>query len=143
MATKIFVNLSVENLDRSKAFFTSLGYTFNPQFTDENAACLIINEHIYAMLMLPESFKRFTKKEIANAHTTTEAIFALSVDSREAVDAIAAKVLAAGGKDYREAEDYGWMYNRPMEDLDGHIWEFFWMDESKAGEAAQSVPIQS
>jgi len=131
MSTKIFVNLPVKDLKKSKEFFTSLGYTFNPQFTDENAACLVISEEIYAMLILPEFFKRFTRKDIVDATRGTEVIIALSAESREAVDELLKKAIAAGGKQTRDTEDYGWMYGRSFEDLDGHQWETMWMDPSK------------
>jgi predicted lactoylglutathione lyase len=131
MSTKIFVNLPVKDLEKSKAFFFAIGYTFNPQFTDANAACLVISEDIYAMLVLPEFFKRFTTKEIVDATKSTEAIIALSADSREAVDELVMRAIGAGGKQTRDAEDYGWMYVRSFEDLDGHQWETMWMDESK------------
>jgi uncharacterized protein len=131
MSTKIFVNLPVRDLDKSKEFFTKLGYTFNSQFTNANAACLVISEDIYAMLILPDFFKGFTKKEIADATKTTESILALSADSREKVDEMLKKAIGAGGREYREPEDHGWMYGRSFEDLDGHQWEAFWMDPNK------------
>lgn len=128
MATKIFVNISVKDLDKSKKFYESIGYSFNPQFTDENAACMIISEDIYAMLLTEPFFTRFTKKNIVDATKATEAIICLSADSKEAVDSIIEKAKAAGGNEYREAEDHGWMYQRSIEDLDGHQWEYAWMD---------------
>lgn len=136
MSTKIFVNLPVKDLEKSKAFFTALGYTFNPQFTDQNAACLVISEDIYAMLILPEFFKRFTAKTIVDATKSTEAIIALSANSREEVDELVKRAIGAGGKQTRDAEDYGWMYGRSFEDLDGHQWETMWMDESKRAPTA-------
>src|SRR3989338_757752 len=99
MSTKIFVNLAVKDLKRSQEFFTKLGYSFNHQFTDENDACLVISEDIYAMLLLPEFFKKFTKKEIADTSATIESTIALSADSRKEVDDIADKALEAGGKE--------------------------------------------
>jgi predicted lactoylglutathione lyase len=127
----IFVNLPVANLKRSMDFFTALGYGFNPQFTDENAACLVIEEdHIYAMLLTPEFFKRFTKKEIADSKRTTEAILALAVGSREAVDALVDKALAVGGSASNEPDDQGFMYGRSFQDPDGHLWEVLYMDVS-------------
>lgn len=131
MSTMIFVNLPVASLKRSMDFFTALGYTFNPQFTDENAACLVIEEdHIYAMLLTPEFFKRFTKKEIADSKQTTEAILALAVDSRQDVDALVDKALAAGGSASNEPDDQGFMYSRSFQDPDGHLWEVLYMDVS-------------
>jgi uncharacterized protein len=127
---KIFVNLCVKDLKRSVDFFTKLGYTFNPQFTDENATCMIISEDIFAMLLTPESFARFTKKTIADSTKTTEVIVALSADSKEAVTAICEKAFAAGGKRYADPNDHGFMYQWGFEDPDGHIWEHAWMDPS-------------
>lgn len=129
-ATKIFVNVSVKDLERSKEFFSKLGYTFNPQFTNDDAACMIISEDIFAMLLTEAHFKQFTKKPIADATKTTETIIALSASSRDAVNAIVEKALAAGGKRYAEPNDHGFMYQWGFEDLDGHIWEHAWMDPS-------------
>src|SRR3954468_12128798 len=112
MATKIFVNLPVKNLDNTKAFFSKLGYSFNPQFTDEKAACMVISEDIYAMLLTEPFFQGFTKKSICDATQSTEAIIALSADSRAAVDEVVEKALAAGATRYAEPTDYGFMYQR-------------------------------
>ena len=128
MASKIFVNLPVKDLEKTKEFFGKLGYTFNPQFTDENAACLVINENIFAMLLVESFFKTFTSKELVDAKKSTEVLVALSVDSRKEVDELVNKAIAAGGKEVREAQEYRFMYGRDFEDLDGHIWEIFWMD---------------
>jgi predicted lactoylglutathione lyase len=128
MATKIFVNLPVKDLNRSIAFFTKLKYTFNPQFTDENATCMIIGEDIYAMLLVEKFFKTFTPKTIPDAGKSTEVILALSADSRQEVDEMIARVLGAGGKESREIQDLGFMYSRGFEDPDGHLWEIFYMD---------------
>jgi len=128
MSAKIFVNLPIQNLDRTVSFFTKLGYTFNPQFTDENATCMVISEDIYFMLLVEKHFKTFTPKPIADAKKTTEAIVALSLDSREAVDKLVKTALEAGARRYTEPKDYGFMYQWGFEDLDGHIWEYFWMD---------------
>ncbi|NTX17067.1 glyoxalase [Myxococcus sp. CA056] len=130
MGTKIFVNLPVESLDRAVGFFTKLGYTFNPQFTDANATCMVISEDIYAMLLVKPYFKGFIKKEVADATKTTQVIIALTVDSRAAVDSLLEKALAAGAKESKEKMDQGFMYQRSFEDLDGHQWESFWMDPS-------------
>jgi uncharacterized protein len=128
MNKQIFVNLPVKDLDKSKAFFTALGYTFNPQFTDQNAACMIISEgSIYAMLLVEDFFKTFTAKRIASAHEVTEVLNCLSCESREEVDALVAKALAAGGTAPRAPQDHGWMYAHGFEDLDGHIWELAYM----------------
>ncbi|GAB2786216.1 VOC family protein [Rhabdobacter roseus] len=130
MATKIFVNLPVKNLQRSIDFFTQLGFTFNPQFTDEHATCMILGENIFAMLLTEERFQDFTKKEIADATKTTEVLIALDVASREEVDELVNKAEAAGGLRYADPQDHGWMYLRSFADLDGHQWEIAFMDES-------------
>ncbi|MBW5481765.1 VOC family protein [Streptomyces bambusae] len=126
--TMIFVNLPVKDLDASKAFWNRLGYSFNPQFTDDTAASLVISDTIFAMLLTEAKFKEFTHKAIADTATTTEALLCLSADSRAAVDALVDKALAAGGTEPRGAMDYGTMYGRTFEDLDGHTWEIMWMD---------------
>jgi uncharacterized protein len=128
MSTKIFVNLPVKDLEKSKRFYTALGYSFNPQFTDENAGCLVISDDIYAMLLVEPFFKNFTKKAIADATTSTEAIVALGVESRDQVDELADKALAAGGQPANDPMDHGFMYSRSFQDLDGHIWEIIYMD---------------
>lgn len=127
MATQIFVNLPVKDLNRSKAFFTQLGYTFNQQFTDEKAACMIISDTIYVMLLVETFFQTFTKKEIADAHKTVECSIALSADSKEAVNEMVDKAVAAGATIPNDASDYGFMYQHSFEDLDGHHWEYIWM----------------
>jgi predicted lactoylglutathione lyase len=133
MATKIFVNLPVKDLNRSKEFYTNLGYSINPQFTNEKAACIVISEEIYAMILKEDFFKTFIpKKEIADAAKTTEVLMALSADNKDDVNALADKALAAGGKEARPPEDHGFMYGRSFEDPDGHIWEVFWMDMNAA-----------
>jgi predicted lactoylglutathione lyase len=128
MSTNIFVNLPVQNLDRAVGFFTKLGYTFNPQFTDENATCMVISENIYAMLLVKDYFKTFTPKPVADAKQSTEVLVALSLESRQAVDEIVKTALEAGGRRYSEPKDHGFMYQWGFEDLDGHIWEYLWMD---------------
>ena len=128
MATKIFVNLPVKNLDKTKIFFAALGYTFNEQFTDENAACMIISETIFAMLLVEPFFKGFIDKDIVDATKSTEVLIALSTDSRAEVDDLVNKALAAGGTETRPAQDHGFMYTRSFNDLDGHIWELVYME---------------
>lgn len=130
MATKIFVNLPVKDLNRSVEFFTKLGYKFNPQFTDEKATCMIIGEDIFVMLLVEEFFKSFIKKEIADTAKSTESIICLSADSREKVDEMVNKAVAAGGSIYKEPQDHGFMYGHAYQDLDGHLWEIMWMDPS-------------
>ena len=135
MATQIFLNLHVKDLNKSVAFFTELGYTFNPQFTDENATCMIISETIYVMLLVEPFFQSFTNKDIVDTLKAQESIIALSADSKAAVDEIVNKAVAAGGSIPKPKRDYGWMYQHSFEDPDGHFWEYFWMDP--AGPPAQ------
>ncbi len=130
MATKIFVNLPVKDLKKSMEFFTKLGYTFNPQFTDETAACMVIAEDIYAMLLTEAKFKGFTPNPICDARKSTEMLVALSCDSRQHVDEMVRKALGAGGNTYNKPQDYGFMYGHGFQDLDGHIWELFFMEPS-------------
>jgi uncharacterized protein len=139
MAQKqIFVNLPVKDLKRSMEFFGKLGYTFNPQFTDENAASMVIDENIFAMLITEPFFQTFTDRKIADPQTTVEVLLCLSEDSREAVDSHVDKAIAAGAKQTK-MQDYGFMYYRSYADLDGHVWEIMHMDMSqvpaKPGEA--------
>jgi predicted lactoylglutathione lyase len=130
MATKIFVNLPVKDLERSKVFFGKLGYTFNAQFTDETAACMVISEDIYAMLLTEVKFKEFTNKAIADAHRTTEVLVCLSADSKDAVNALVDAAMGAGATESKPPQDYGFMFGRSFNDPDGHIWEIIWMDPS-------------
>ena len=143
MGIKIFVNLPVKDLNKSKEFFAKLGFTFNPQFTDQNAACMVISEDNYAMLLVEPFFKTFTKKEIVDAKKSTEVLVALSVESKEKVDEMLSKALASGAKEAREPQDHGFMYGRSLEDLDGHIWEIFYMDESKIPEEMKKRKLSS
>ena len=130
MATQIFVNLPVKDLNKSIEFFTSLGYSFNPQFTNEQGASLVISDNIFFMLLTEPFFKSFIKKEIADATKVAETINCISVDSREAVDEIVRKAVAAGATVPNDKQDYGWMYGHGFQDLDGHLWEFTYMDMS-------------
>ena len=128
MATKIFVNLPVKNLQKTNDFFTRLGFSFNAQFSDDKATCMIINEDAYAMLLTEEFFRGFTSKPLADAHQSTEVLVALSAESRAGVDDMVNKALAAGGSEAREPKDHDFMYIRCFNDPDGHMWEVFWMD---------------
>jgi uncharacterized protein len=130
VTTKIFVNLPVKDLNKTIEFFTKLGFKFNPQFTDENATCMIVGEDIFVMLLVEKFFKTFTKKEICDTSKNTEVIVALSVEGREKVDQMINKAIEAGGRESREPQDHGWMYGRSFEDINGHIWEIIYMDES-------------
>ena len=130
MATKIFANLAVKNLEKSMAFFSKVGFSFNPQFTDNQNACMIIGENIFAMLLEEDRFKGFTKKEICDATKYTEVLVAIDVESREKVDELVKKAVNAGGSIYMNPQDHGWMYGHSFADLDGHQWEIFYMNES-------------
>lgn len=129
MPTSIFLNLPIKDLERSTAFFSALGYTFNPQFTNENATCMVISESIFAMLLVEPFYQTFTAKQIVDATTQSEALIGVSADSRQEVDDMVDKAIAAGAIVSREAQDYGFMYSRTFDDLDGHTWEFIWMDQ--------------
>ena len=128
MAKQMFLNLPVKDLDKSVQFFTALGFSFNPDFTDENATCMIINDDAFVMLLVENYFKTFTSKPVADAGGTTEAIMSFSLDSREAVDEVIRTALTSGGTASEEAQDYGFMYTHSFQDPDGHLWEVFWMD---------------
>jgi predicted lactoylglutathione lyase len=133
---KIFVNLAVENLDRAVDFFTQLGFSFDPRFTDETATCMIVSDEAFVMLITKDRFKDFTKKELCDATTHTEAIVALSADSREQVDEFVHKALAMGGQPANDPMDMGVMYGWSFQDPDGHLWEVIWMDPSALQEGA-------
>jgi predicted lactoylglutathione lyase len=128
MVTKIFVNLPVKNLNKSIAFFTQLGFTFNPQFTDETATCMIVAEDIFVMLLTEAKFKVFTPKDICDATKCTEVLVCLTIENREQVDEMVRKAVAAGGTTYNQAQDYGFMYGHGFQDLEGHIWELIYME---------------
>ncbi|MFJ8023193.1 VOC family protein [Streptomyces sp. NPDC096311] len=124
----IFVNLAVNDVDTSKKFFTELGYTINPQFTTDDCACVVISDTIIAMLLSKQRYADFTKKKIADPTKTSEVLLCLSAESREKVDELCDKALAAGGSGTGEAQDHGFMYGRTFDDVDGHTWEVMWMD---------------
>jgi len=131
MPSKIFVNLPVKDLNRSINFFKHLGFSFNPQFTDEKAACLVISEgSIYAMLLTEPLFAGFTKKQIADASKTTEVLIAIDVDTKDGVTEMVNKAIEAGGSIYSTPADHGWMYQHSFADPDGHQWEVLYMDET-------------
>ncbi|MGI8577404.1 MAG: VOC family protein [Nocardioidaceae bacterium] len=128
MSRHIFVNLPVKDLQQSIDFFTKLGFEFNAQFTDENASCMVISENSYVMLLVEDFFKTFTKKHLCDATTHTEAIVALSADSRQAVDDLVGQALDAGGRPSGDKMGQGPMYGWSFQDLDGHLWEIIYMD---------------
>ncbi|GGG10812.1 extradiol dioxygenase [Paenibacillus albidus] len=133
-AKQIFVNLPVKDLKKSIAFFTEIGFEFNTQMTDENATSMIISENIYVMLLVEEFFKSFTNKAIGDTTEQAEVIVALSAGSREEVDEVVNKALAAGAGHYNDPVDHGFMYTRSFKDLDGHLWEVFIMEEMPPAE---------
>ena len=133
MHKQIFVNLAVNDLSRSRAFFESLGMRIDPKFTNDQAACVVVGENIYAMLLVKDFFKTFTSKPLSDASKQTEVLVCLSCENRSEVDALVAKALVAGGKAPRAPQDHGWMYGHGFEDLDGHIWELMFMDPNAKG----------
>lgn len=132
MPTSIFVNLPTTDLERAKSFYTGIGWTINPNFTDENAASVQIDENLYLMVLTRDFFQTFTDKPIADPRTSLQVETALSVDSRDEVDTFLEKVIAAGGTEHREAQDYGFMYARDFEDPDGNLFSVLWMDPKAA-----------
>jgi len=132
MHSQIFVNLPIKDLNRSVAFFTQLGYKFEPQFTNENATCMIAGDNIFVMLLVEKFFKTFTHKRICDTAKETEVLTCLALDSRQKVDEIVAKAVAAGGTAPRPPQDHGFMYGHGFEDLDGHTWEFVYMEAGAA-----------
>jgi len=136
--TNIFVNLPTRDLERAKAFYLALGADINPLFTDENAACIVWDENVYFMVLTKEYFATFTDKQVADTRTHAQALIALSRDSRDAVDAIMAAGLAGGGSEPKPAQDYGFMYSRDLEDPDGNILEFLYMDPQAAEQGPEA-----
>lgn len=130
MSKQIFINLPVHDLAKAKAFYTALGHTINPNFSDDNAACVVVSDTIYVMLLVHPFFQGFTTKALCDTTTHIEALLALSGESRAEVDTLMDKAIAAGGKEPSPARDLGFMYQRTFEDLDGHTWEIFHMDEA-------------
>jgi uncharacterized protein len=124
----LFVSIPVADLERSKAFFSELGFSYDPKFTGETAACMLIGEHAFVMLLSRERFAELAKLPIADPRTHTLALYCFSVSSRDEVDAVSAAALAAGGSEADDAEDHGFMYSRSFFDLDGHGWQVMWMD---------------
>jgi predicted lactoylglutathione lyase len=125
---KIFVNLAVRDLKRAKAFFSALGFEYDPKFTNDNAACMVISDEAYVMLLTESFFKTFTTRQVSDTSRQTEALIALSCEGRNEVDELVKKAFGAGGRDAMPAQDHGFMYGRSFYDLDGHHWEAFWMD---------------
>lgn len=128
MKPKIFVNLPVKDLNKAIAFYTAIGFTQNPRFSDDTAACMVLSEEIFVMLLTHKKFSQFTSKAIADASVTCQVINALSVATKEAVVDVAEKAVKAGGSAAAPDQDHGFMFSKSINDLDGNIWEFFWMD---------------
>ena len=128
MTRNIFVNLPVKDLEKSRTFFKAVGFSFNAQFSDDTAACMVMSDTIYAMLLTHPKAKEFTAKEIADAHETMEVMLALGVDTKDEVQQLVDRAVRAGAREPRPPQDYGFMFLRAFEDPDGHIWEIFWMD---------------
>ena len=133
MHKQIFVNLAVEDLQKSRAFFSELGFSFNPKFSNDQGAGMVISENIHAMLLVKPFFQTFTSKTIIDPKEQVEALTCLSCESRAEVDDIVAKAVRAGGKAPRPPQDYGFMYSHGFDDIDGHTWEFVYMDPNAAG----------
>ena len=131
MAKQIFINLAVSELEKAMAFYTALGFTNNPQFSDDAGKCMVWSDTIYVMLLSHEKFKSFTDKAIADTKSKIAGLFSLSVDSLDEVNSMMEKGLKAGGIEPNEMRDYGFMQQRTIEDFDGHTWEIFYMDVSK------------
>ncbi|MGO4129680.1 VOC family protein [Inquilinus sp. YAF38] len=137
MAKMIFVNLPVRNLAASGAFYVALGGTVNPQFSDDNGTSVMFSDAIGVMLLTHDRYRQFTQRPIGDARRESQALIALGVDSREAVDATVAKAAAAGGRaDPNPVQDHGFMYNRSVEDPDGYVWEIMWMDHAAIAQPA-------
>ena len=143
MARMIFPNLAVEDLDRSVEFFTHLGFTFDPRFTDETATAMVVNDGASVMLLVKDRFADFTKKQLADLRTHTEAILALSAESREDVDQLVDRALSTGGSPANDPMELGFMYGRSFQDPDGHLWEVFWMDPAALEEGPAHAAAQS
>ena len=135
----LLVNMPVADLERSKAFFAKLGFSYHPGFTDENAACMLVGEHAFVMLLTRERFAQFSKLPIADPTTHSLALYCFSVSSRDEVDTVSAAALAAGDTEADDAEDYGFMYSRSFFDLDGHGWQVMWMDPAAAEQGPEAL----
>ncbi len=138
MATQMFVNLPTTDLERSKTFFTGLGWSINPLFTDENSACVVIDENLFLMVLTRDFFATFTDKAIVDPGAAVQVQVAFSRESRDEVDVILDRVIAAGGTEHRETQDYGFMYARDFEDPDGNLFSALWMDPRAAEQGPEA-----
>jgi len=143
MTTQIFINLPVRDLKKSLDFFGRLGFSFNPRFTNETAACMVVSDDIFVMLLTHAMFKTFTPNEICDARKSTEVLVCLSLESRKHVDELVGKAVAAGGSTYKEPQDHGFMYGHGFQDLDGHIWELVYMAPNASGETTELAETRS
>lgn len=125
----IFVNLPVKNIETSKAFFTALGFSFNPEYSDERTLCMIVEKNIFVMLLQEERFRDFINGEIADAKSSTEVLTCLSASSRQEIDSMLKTALSAGGREWKPVQDHGFMYAASFQDPDGHVWELVYMTE--------------
>ena len=135
MATKIYVNLPVKDLQRSVRFFKAMGFGFDPQLSDETAACMMISDDIFAMLLTEAKFREIARRPVADATRMTEVLTCLSVESRARVNQLVDRALTQGGREMREPEDHGYMFGRSFSDLDGHIWEIIYMNQKAMGQS--------
>jgi uncharacterized protein len=134
----LFVSIPVADIERSKVFWSALGFSFNPNFSDETSACMLVGEHAFVMLLNHEKFEQFSKLPLADPRTHALALYSLSASSRAEVDELGTAALAAGGTEAEEPEDYGFMYSRSFFDLDGHGWQVMWMDPVAAEQGPES-----
>jgi hypothetical protein len=137
MSSKMFVNLPIKDLSKSIAFFKALGYSFNPQFSDDTGACMVISEENFAMLLTEAKWNQMIPRPISDTSKGAEVVVCLSLDANDDVAAIVAKALAAGGTRISDPDDYGFMVQDGFQDLDGHLWSYFWMDPSHIQQNAQ------
>jgi hypothetical protein len=130
MSKQVIINLPVKNLEKSKEFFSKLGLSINPQFTDENATCFVLDDHIFVALLKEPHFKAITNSEVADGSKTHEMLIAISMETKEEVDVLVENAVAAGGLELHDPKDYGWIYGRTFADLDHHQWNVFYMNAS-------------
>jgi uncharacterized protein len=142
MARQIFINLPTKNLQTTARFFSKLGFRFNPQFSDENAQCMIISDDIYVMFLTESYFRSFTKKDIPDTATSAGAIYSLTAESREAVDDFMQRCIQEGGRDVSQPQTWDFMHTRTFEDPDGHLWEIFYMDMTKVANEPKAQPAK-
>lgn len=138
MSREIYVNLPVADLPRARGFFQALGFSFNPDFSDDTGACMVVSDGIFVMLLTREKFAGFAPGEVADAHTQTGVLVCLSCDSRAEVDDLVQRAVAAGGRTFNTPQDHGFMYGHAFRDLDGHVWELVHMDAAASERTAKA-----